>query len=115
MTAESGGPGGKTPDRLEALKRMVAARPDDTRARFGLALEYERAGAWSEAAAELRRYLETADDEGNAWGRLGRALRELGEVQEAREAYRRGIEAAGRHHHPTMAAEFEEILDEWDA
>lgn len=100
--------------RIEALRTMLRTRPDDPRARFGLALEYEKAGMWEEAAAELRAYLERSADEGNAYGRLGHALRELGRDDEAREAYRQGVEAAYRHGHPTMATEFEEVLEEWD-
>ena len=98
--------------RIDALRRMVEKRPDDARARFGLAAEYERLGRWGEVVAELQAYLRLTDDEGNAWGRLGKALRELGRNDEARAAYRSGIEAAGRHGHPSMAGEFEEVLDE---
>jgi len=98
--------------RIEALKRMIETRPQDPRARFGLALEYERMERWEEAAETLRAYLGLADDEGNAWGRLARALRRLGREEEARDAYRRGIEAASRHGHPSMAAEFEEEMEE---
>jgi Flp pilus assembly protein TadD len=100
--------------RIEALRRMVATRPDDPRAHFGLALEYERAHRWPEVTESLQRYLELAQDEGNAFGRLGHALRQLGRDEEARSAYERGIETAFRHGHPTMAQEFQEILDEWD-
>jgi predicted Zn-dependent protease len=99
--------------RIETLEKMLAGRPNDARARFGLALEYERAERWEDAARELRRYLESTEDEGNAYGRLGRALRELGKEDEAREAYQQGIDAAYRHGHPTMAAEFEEVLEDW--
>ena len=106
------GPTGQAASRIEALQRLAATRPDDPRARFGLALEYEKAGRWEEMIAELRRYLALADDEGNAYGRLGHALRELGRDEEARAAYRQGIEAAQRHGHPTMAMEFEEILED---
>jgi predicted Zn-dependent protease len=102
-----------TNDRIAALRRMLEKNPADSRIRFGLAAEYEKMGDWQATADELARYLDATDDEGNAWGRLGRALRELGREDEAREAYRRGIEAAGRHGHPTMAAEFEEILEGW--
>lgn len=98
--------------RIDALRRILDKRPDDARARFGLAAEYERLGRWEDAARELRAYLETADDEGNAWGRLGKALLELGREDEARAAYDRGIAAASRHGHPSMAAEFEEVLDQ---
>lgn len=98
-------------DRIASLKRMAESRPEDPRARFGLALEYERLERWEDAADELKTYLGMASDEGNAYGRLARALRRLGQDDEAREAYRRGIEAANRHGHPTMAEEFEEELD----
>ena len=101
-----------TVDRIESLQRMLEARPDDPRAGFGLALEYERAGRWEDAVEALRDYLSRVADEGNAYGRLARALRQLGREEDAREAYRQGIEAAQRHGHPTMAGEFEDELDE---
>jgi tetratricopeptide (TPR) repeat protein len=99
-------------NRLEAMKAIIEARPRDPRARFGLALEFERLERWDEAVEELTAYLGLADDEGNAYGRLAHAYRQIGREQEARDAYRRGIEAAYRHGHPTMAIEFEESLDE---
>jgi E3 SUMO-protein ligase RanBP2 len=99
-------------DRASALERMLAARPDDSRLLFGLALEYLKGGRLEEGVEALRRYLARADDEGNAWGRLGFALRELGREQEASEAFRKGIQAAERHGHPSMAAELSEALGE---
>lgn len=100
--------------RIEALVKMAAAHPKDSRPRFGLAMEYEKAERWDDAVGALREYLALADDEGNAYGRLGKALRALGREEEAKAAYRSGIEAATRHAHPTMVAEFEEVLEEWD-
>ena len=101
-------------NRIETLRKMVDARPSDPRARFGLALEYERLRRWDDVVTTLTEYLEMADDEGNAYGRLALALRELGRDDEARDAYRMGIEAAHRHGHPTMAMEFEETLAEME-
>lgn len=101
-----------TTSRIDALKRVLERSPNDARIRFGLAMEYERLGRWEDAINELKSYLETTDDEGNAWGRLGRALSALDRDDEAREAYRRGVEVANRHGHPSMAAEFEEALEE---
>jgi Flp pilus assembly protein TadD len=102
------------PDRLETLERMIESRPDDARLRFGLALEYLNADRDADAVRELRAYLRLAEDEGNAWGRLGEVLRRLGRDEEARDAYGKGIEAALRHGHPTMAEEFEDVLADWD-
>ncbi len=92
---------------------MADSDPADPRPHFGLAAEHERAGDWEGVVAELRIYLELTDDQGNAWGRLGHALRELGRHEEAKAAYRRGIEQATRHNHPGMAAEFEDTLADW--
>lgn len=103
-----------TNPRIDNLRRMLEQHPDDARLRFGLALEHEKLEQWEEVAAQLERYLDLTEDEGNAWGRLGGALRRIGRDEEARAAYRKGIDAATRHNHPTMAAEFEEILADWD-
>ena len=100
--------------RITALRQLAERRPDDPRARFGLAAEYEKEGRWDDVVRELRAYLTLSEDEGNAWGRLGRALRELGQDEEAKAAYRRGMQEAASHGHPTMAAEFEEVLEGWE-
>ena len=101
-------------DRIASLEKMLARNPGDTRIRFGLALEHLKAGDAESGIRELRAYLDASDDEGNAWGRLAAVLKDAGKDDEAREAYRRGIEAANRHGHPTMAEEFEDILDRWN-
>lgn len=75
-----------------------------------MALEYLKLGRAEDGIRELRRYLAEAEDEGNGWGRLGAALLDLDRDEEAVEAYRRGIDAAERHGHPTMAEEFREAL-----
>jgi len=97
-------------DRVRSLEQMLERRPDDSRVRFALAVEFQNQGRYEDAAEALRTYLEASDDEGNAWGRLATVLLELGRDDEAREAYRRGIAAAERHGHPTMAEEFTEEL-----
>lgn len=101
-------------DRIAALRALLEKRPHDARVRFGLAAAYEAGGQWEEAVTELRAYLRGADDEGNAWGRLGGALLRLGRTTEARDAYTRGVEAATRHGHPSMAAEFTDLLSQLD-
>ncbi|MFO8174192.1 MAG: hypothetical protein R6T96_07905 [Longimicrobiales bacterium] len=60
----------------------------------------------------LRAYLELAEDEGNAWARLGAALAELGEVEEARQALQRGMETARARGHEALLEEMEEALED---
>ena len=99
-------------DRLEALRRLVRDRPDDPRLRFGLAVELLNRGQTREGAEALKAYLRLAEDEGNAWGRLGLALAELGDVEEARAAYRQGLEIAMRRGHAALMEEMEEALED---
>ena len=101
-----------TTDRITALQGMIASRPADARLRFGLAVEYEKAGRIDDAVRELRVYLDQQEDQGNAWGRLGALLSGLGRGADARAAYRRGIEQAVKHGHPSMAAELESALED---
>ena len=77
---------------------------------FGLAKEYEKAGRDDELVTTLNRYLEAADDEGNAFGMLASAYERMGQKEKAREAYQRGIESAQRHGHPGMAEEYRMTL-----
>jgi E3 SUMO-protein ligase RanBP2 len=104
-----------TSERVQALERMLARNPDDVRAHFGLASELEKLGDWPRVVQHLRAYLQAADDQGNAWGRLGKALAQLGDVQGAQAAYASGVRAAHRHGHPSMAAEFEASIEELTA
>lgn len=97
--------------RIQALHAMLERNPNDARAHFGLAAEYEKLELWDAAVEELQQYLAMTEDQGNAWGRLGKALGLAGRADDARAAYQKGIEQARKHGHPSMAAEFEEILE----
>ena len=97
-------------DRLAALQKMLERNAQDPRAHFGLAAELEKQADWAGVIRHLQAYLQLADDQGNAWGRLGHALRQLGDTAGAAAAYQRGVTAARQHGHPSMAAEFEDII-----
>ncbi|HJU88736.1 MAG TPA: tetratricopeptide repeat protein [Gemmatimonadaceae bacterium] len=100
-----------TSSRLESFRAMVARQPNNALARFGVATEALKEGLHQEAVDQFRAYLSMYEDEGNAYLRLAEALEALGRTDEARDALRSGIEAAGRFGHPGMAAEMEERLD----
>ena len=99
-------------DRLETMRAMVARSPDNPLARFGLANELLKAGHHADAADELATYLAHHDDEGNGWLRYVDTLRTLGRDDDARAAIARGLDAARRHGHGTLVAEFEERMEE---
>jgi predicted Zn-dependent protease len=101
-------------DRLETLRAMVAKNPGHALARYGLANELVKVEQFEEAITVLRDYLAMHDDEGSAFRLLATANLGLGKSDEAREAYRLGVEAANRHGHPGMAAEFEARLEDMD-
>lgn len=97
--------------RIESLKALIQKNPNNPLGRYGLANEYFKMGMYEEAIEELNEYLKLKDDEGAAYRMLGEVLLKLGKKEEAKEAYRKGIEAAERHGHPGMAEEFEETLE----
>src|SRR6185369_16916596 len=59
-----------TASRIDIFKQMLATDPGNTMVMFGLAKEYEKAGRDEELIETLNRYLEAAEDEGNAFGML---------------------------------------------
>lgn len=96
--------------RIEAFRQMLESDPENTMVRFGLANEYLKAEQYEEAIAALTDYLQRTDDEGAAYGMLARALEKTGRRDEARQAYERGIEAAQKHSHPSMAEDYRMTL-----
>jgi E3 SUMO-protein ligase RanBP2 len=96
--------------RIDIFKRILETDPANGAVLFGLAKEYEKAGLNEELIDALNRYLAATDDEGNAYGMLARAYEKTEQRAQARAAYARGIEAAQRHGHPSMAEEYRSVL-----
>lgn len=96
--------------KIETLKALVEKNPDNPLGRYGLANEYLKLEMYEEAIEQIEAYLKLKDDQGAVYRILGEALLKLGRKEEAKEAYKKGIETAERHGHPGMAAEFEETL-----
>jgi predicted Zn-dependent protease len=90
-------------DRIEYFERMLADNPDNPTGLLALANEYNKAGRHEDEAAILERYVSTHEDEGNAYLRLGEALREVGSEDEARAAYEAGVRQAEKFGHSGMA------------
>lgn len=93
--------------RVATLESLREKDPANTLTLFMLANEYFKAGRWSDTVAVLRDYLPRGKDEGAAYRLLGHSLRNLGDPEAAREAFRQGAATARAHRHDGMADEFE--------
>ena len=97
--------------RIEVFEQMLESDPDNTLVLFGLAKEYEKEGRHADVVSALTKYLKLFNDEGNAYGMLAQAHEKLGNRDLARAAYRRGIEVATAHGHPSMAEDYRMTLE----
>ena len=98
-------------NRIEVFTQMLEADPTNTMVLFGLANEYQKTEDWHKTIETLEDYLTKADDEGAAFGMLANAFEKIGDLENAKNAYKQGIIAADKYGHPSMAAEYQEILD----
>ncbi len=90
---------------------MLESDPENTMVMFGLAKEYEKVDDNAAIIELLEKYLAIADDEGNAYGVLANAYLRTGDRDKAVETYKKGIDAAMAHGHPSMANEYRMTLD----
>ena len=97
--------------RIDIFKQMLVNDPSNSSILFGLAKEYEKVGQTEGVIETLERYLAVSEDEGNAFGMLARAYEKAEQRDRAKETYQRGIEAANKHGHPSMAEEYRATLE----
>jgi len=97
--------------RLEILKSMVERNPADSFSRYGLAMEYRKAGDLEAAVAEFRALIAADPGYGYAYYHGGQTLEGLGRPAEARELYLQGIEAAARKGDRHAQSELQAALD----
>lgn len=100
-----------TSSKIDSLKAMIERDPNNPLGRFGLANEYFKSGMYNEAVTAIHEYLQVKDDEGAVYRMLAECHMNLGNTDKAKEAYEKGIEAANRFGHPSMAEEFEESIE----
>jgi tetratricopeptide (TPR) repeat protein len=83
-------------NRLEVLKNMAAQNPNDSFARYGLAMEYANSGDLEGALGEYRALLGVNPNYSAAYYHGGQTLEKLGRREDAKTLYRQGIEATTR-------------------
>lgn len=101
-----------TGNRIEYFERMLADNPDNPTGLLALANEYGKAERYEDEIVALRHYTEVAEDEGNAYERLGEALARTGRTEEARATYERGVAQAEKYGHSGMAEDLRLALVE---
>jgi Tfp pilus assembly protein PilF len=79
---------------LDNFERMLAAGKDGALLRYSLGNEYLKLDDAARACEHLARAVELDPRYTAAWKLLGKALSASGRSDDAREAYRRGIEVA---------------------
>jgi tetratricopeptide (TPR) repeat protein len=98
-------------NRMEILLSMVAQNPQDSFARYGLAMEYAKSGDLERAIAEYQTLIGFNPDYAAAYFHGGQALEKLGRTEEAREFYAKGIEATSRTGDQHTRSELQAALD----
>jgi len=99
-------------NRLDTLKNMVAQKPEDSFARYGLAMEYVNRGDTSSALAEFATLLEANPDYAPGYQMAAQTLMKAGRDDEARKALEDGIACAVRIRNQHARSEMEAMLDE---
>jgi len=84
------------PSRLEKLRQMLEKSPGDTFLLYATALEYKKTGDAKSALDFLDQVIQHDWGYCYAYHQKGLTLELMGDVEGAKQAYRQGVEAAGR-------------------
>lgn len=98
-------------NRLQILQQMLEQDPNNSFARYGLAMEYANTGQLEQAIAEYRALLERDENYAAAYFHGGQTLEKLGHIEEAREVYQKGIEVTTRKGDAHTRSEIEAALN----
>src|SRR4051794_29575998 len=82
--------------KIEIFTAMLAEQPENAMIWYGLASEQYKLEDWAEAAKSLRQVVSLNPDYTAAYQMLGTALAKNDELAAAQQAWRDGVEAAGR-------------------
>jgi hypothetical protein len=98
--------------RLPALLELHRQDPADADLLFMIAAEHAGEGRPAEALPWLSQYVEKGRDVGAGWALMADCHEALGDDAARKAALQRGIDAALRGGHPTLAAELRERMEE---
>ncbi|HUI43883.1 MAG TPA: tetratricopeptide repeat protein [Terriglobia bacterium] len=101
-------------ERVQFLRDSLGTNPDDTFARYALALELTRGGESAEAWEHFHYLLERHPDYSPAYYQAGTLLAGQGRTEEARGVFTRGIEVTRRLGQAHARGELESALEALD-
>ncbi len=82
--------------RIEILRSMLEQDPNNSFARYGIAMELIKQSRLEEAMAEFRALIGHDPNYAAAYFHGGQTLEKLGQLEDARAIYRQGIEVTAR-------------------
>ena len=100
------------PSRLQMLAQFLEQNPGDAFARYGLAMEYSKAGKSEQALAEFNKLLELHPDYTNGYFMAAQTLERSGRTVEAKKMLESGVEAARRTGNKHALSEMSGMLEE---
>ncbi len=99
-------------DRIAMLSEILAASPEDTFARYGLAMEYSKAGQIEHALAEYKTLIEKNPDYTPAYFMAAQMLAAAEHADEAKRWLVDGISSARRTGNAHAQSEMTAMLEE---
>jgi predicted Zn-dependent protease len=100
------------PSRMEMLAAFLEQNPNDAFARYGLAMEYSKAGLTDKALAEFNNLLKLHPDYTNGYFMAAQTLERINRRAEARTMLANGIDAAKRTGNKHALSEMSGMLEE---
>ncbi len=99
-------------DRIATLTEILTANPDDSFARYGLAMEHSKAGQIEQALQEFKTLIEKNPDYTAAYFMAAQALSAASRVDEAKRWLVDGISSARRTGNAHAQSEMTAMLEE---
>ena len=99
-------------NRIEMLTQFLAENPKDAFARYGLAMEYSKAGDVESAMQHFKQLLELHPDYAAGYFMAAQTLAKAGRAKEAKAFLQNGIGAAARAGNAHAKGEMEAMLAE---
>jgi tetratricopeptide (TPR) repeat protein len=97
--------------RQEVLQEFLAANPNDSFVRYGLAQEYVKSGQPEKAVEQFRELIRLNPNYAAAYYHAGQTLEKLGHREDARAIYSEGIQITMRTGDQHAQSELQAALD----